>query len=175
MSWVVRSLLAASLVVGGCKESNDGGADDARVKGHDHHTDGGLDVDAAEFEGCPDSTPEFTLGMSASGRDGKITASLRDASSAPPTRYFNDWTLAFSDADGAPLEDVEIILARAYMRVHGHYGTPDPTLHQLADEPSVFELQRLNLFMRGPWEVQLILKSDSLGEDHVVFDVCVEE
>lgn len=179
MSWVVRTALACSLLTVGCKDSKPAEADDD--KQHQHEGDGGLnadadvDVDAAEFEGCPDGTPELMLGMQATGQDGKITATLREASSVPPARYFNDWTVALSDADGAPLEDGEIIRARAYMRVHGHYGTPDPELAALADEPSVFELKRLNLFMRGPWEVQLLVKSEALGEDSIVFHVCVEE
>jgi hypothetical protein len=139
-----------------------------------HLHDGGHG-DAAEFEGCPENLPAFELGAQTAGSRGAINVVLREASAVPPVRYFNDWTLEVTDADGAPLEDVEVVRARAYMRVHNHYGLPDPTVVQQEDEPALFALERLNLFMRGPWEVQLTLRSESAGEDDVVVNVCVEE
>jgi hypothetical protein len=167
MSWVGRSLLVAVMVVG-CK-------DEPAEPEHEHAHDASTEGDAAEFEGCPESTPAFALGMSTAGDEGRITVVLREASAVPPVRYFNDWALEFTDADGAPLDDVDVVRARAYMRVHNHYGTPDPKLAQREDEPAVFDFKRINLFMRGPWEVQLTLRSESAGEDNVVVHVCVDE
>jgi hypothetical protein len=165
--WALRCLVASAIGLTGCKEDPS--------KPDDHAHDGGPHEDAAEFEGCPESTPVFELGMSSAGDEGRITAVLRDASAVPPVRYFNDWALEFVDADGAPLEDVEVLRARAYMRVHNHFGTPDPTVVQREDEPAVFDFTRINLFMRGPWEVQLTLRSEAAGEDDVVVNVCVDE
>jgi hypothetical protein len=160
-------LVASAIGLTGCKEDP--------PKPDDRVHDGGSHDDAAEFEGCPESTPVFELGMSSAGEQGRITVVLHEASAVPPVRYFNDWALEFTDADGAPLEDVEVVRARAYMRVHNHYGTPDPRVAQREDEPAVFDLERINLFMRGPWEVQLTLRSESAGEDDVVVHVCVDE
>lgn len=165
--WASRWLVAAAIGLAGCKE------DPAEPDEHVH--DAGPHDDAAEFEGCPESTPLFELGMSSAGEAGHITVVLREASAVPPVRYFNDWTLEFTDAEGAPLEDVEVLRARAYMRVHNHYGTPDPKVVRREDERAVFDFKRLNLFMRGPWEVQLTLRSESAGEDDVVVNVCVDE
>jgi hypothetical protein len=167
MRGLLGGLLPLSLLVAGCGDEDDPN----HRTSHDH--DGG--ADAAEFEGCPESTPVFEVGMSTPGRAGRIMAVLRDASDLPPARYFNDWTLAFTDAAGAPLEDVDVVKARAYMRVHDQYGLPDPSVARRAVEPAAFDFKRLNLFMRGPWEVQLSLRSESAGEDDVVVDVCVDE
>lgn len=140
----------------------------------EHPHDGGHEEDDG-FVGCPDDIPAFELGAQTAGSRGRINVVLREASAVPPVRYFNDWTLEVTDADGAPLEDVEVVRARAYMRVHNHYGTPDPKVVQHEDEPALFDFERLNLFMRGPWEVQLTLRSESAGEDDVVVNVCVDE
>ena len=143
---------------------------------HEQADDAGVDqADAADFEGCPDSIPPFALGMSARSRDGSIKAVLRAASSLPPARFLNDWTVEFTDAQGNPLPNVSLRQARAFMPVHGHYGTPDPRLTQHEDEPALFDLDALNLFMRGPWQVQLSLSAPSTGETALVFEVCVEE
>jgi hypothetical protein len=168
MKSVVGCLLVLGLAMAGCNEDSPEHADDPEQ-------DAGEQGDAAAFQGCPDSIPTFELGMSATGSAGHIKAVLRDASGVPPVRYFNDWTLEFTDADGQPLDDVEVVRARAYMRVHNHYGTPDPNVTQHDDAPSLFDFKRINLFMRGPWEVQLTLRSERAGEDDAVFNVCVDE
>ena len=147
--------------------------------------DAGVDEDAgeevaadgeveAQFEGCPDSVPPFALGMQARVVEGRIHAKLVTASPAPPMRYLNDWTVALTDADGEALEDVRIESARPFMPVHGHDGNLEPTL-RAASDPGTFSIADLNLFMRGPWEIQLRVHSDSAGDGYVVFDVCVAE
>lgn len=129
----------------------------------------------AEFEGCPDSIPEFELGLTASSQDGAIKAVVREASPVPPARFFNDWTVALERDDDTPVEDASLQSVRAFMPVHGHYGTPDPRVRRRDDEPAVFELEKINLFMRGPWEVKLIVRLPNAGDAEIVFDVCVEE
>lgn len=131
--------------------------------------------ESAEFEGCPDDIPTFELGMSVTSQDGSVRAKLLKAKPAPPARFFNDWTVAFSGADDAPLEGASLKSARAFMPVHGHYGKPDPTLTPHDDDPSVVDLAALNLFMRGPWEITLSVSSLSAGDADLVFHVCVEE
>jgi hypothetical protein len=164
MRSVMCCCVAFGIALAGCKDEQ-----------AEHSHDASAHADAAEFEGCPQETPRFEPGMTTLSAEGRIAVVLQDASGIPPVRYFNDWTLAFTDAEGAPLEDLEVLRARAYMRVHNHYGTPDPRVVRQDDDPSVFELERINLFMRGPWEVQLTLRSESAGEDDVVVHVCVEE
>jgi len=146
---------------------------------HDHHhapgdEDASIEGDAAAFVGCPSSTPVFGPGMQATGNRSNITATLVTASSVPPQRYLNDWTIALSNQQGEPVSDVEVIEARPFMPVHGHDGNIKPNVEKLA-APGQLSIAGINLLMRGPWEVQLMLSSKSAGSDYVVFHVCVEE
>lgn len=127
-----------------------------------------------EFVGCPESIPPFALGMRQSGDQGRLGAALVDASRVPPLRYLNDWTLGFTRADGTPLGDVILTKARAFMPVHGHDGIVPPTIEP-QPEPGRVRVRGLNFNMRGPWEVQLSLRSASAGDDYVVFHICVQE
>lgn len=163
-AWM-RTVIGVWLCVAAC-------GDDAEGAHHDRDT---AHREAAEFEGCPDTVPEFFLGMSTTSGDGSLKAALLAAAPAPPAKFFNDWTVEFRSADDAPLEDVTIRSARAFMPVHGHYGTPDPRQTQHEDEPAEFDLDALNLFMRGPWQVKLAVSSPSSGQADLVFEVCVEE
>jgi hypothetical protein len=132
------------------------------------------DAKEAEFEGCPDTIPAFALGMQAQGKQGKLTAKLISASRVPPLRYLNDWTVELGDAAGAALEDATIRSALPFMPVHGHDGNVQPVVKKLS-QPGRFAVSSLNFNMRGPWEVRLLLRSPSAGDDDVVFEICVAE
>lgn len=152
--------------------AEDGGeTPDARNDAAEPEPDGGLE---AEFMGCPDTLPPFALGMQALGRAGHIRATLVEASPAPPRRYLNDWVIELGHADGTPLDDVRIVNARPWMAVHGHDGNIAPVVHA-QEETGRFAIDKLNLFMRGAWEIQLKLSSPSVGDDDVVFEVCIPE
>jgi hypothetical protein len=151
----------AAIRIGG--EATDAGADS---------TDEG-DDEESEFEGCPDSTPTFALGMQAAGMLGHITGTLIGASKVPPERYLNDWTVEFVDEAGAPVEDVSIRSVRPFMPVHGHDGNVKPVVHP--ETAGRFAITGFNLNMRGPWEMQFQLRSAQAGDDYVVFHVCVQE
>jgi hypothetical protein len=175
--------LALSL---GCGDENAQGEEkpDAMTKSASASPDSASaapDVDAgehageeAEFMGCPETTPSFALGMQAKGREGHITAALIEASNAPPLRFLNDWTVELRDASGAPLTDARIRSARPFMPVHGHDGNVQPSVRALA-MPGRFAIDSLNFIMRGVWEVQLSLQAPSVGDDYVVFEICVAE
>ena len=159
------------------------GGDEPREAGHVHdagaeHEDAGhteTDGEAeAEYQGCPADLPDFELGMRARVLEGSIQASVVEASPAPPMRYLNDWTVELTDAEGNALEDVRIESARPFMPVHGHDGNLEPKVRGLS-QAGRFAIADLNLFMRGPWEVQLRLRSASAGDGYVVFDVCIPE
>jgi hypothetical protein len=122
---------------------------------------------------CPDDTPDFRIGLEATGREGAIVARLVDADPSPPRIFRNDWTVDFLTPDGAAVEDVEVIEARAFMPVHGHDGIYPPEVSEL-DEAGRFDVHGLNMWMSGPWQVQLTLGSQSAGDDYVVFNVCID-
>lgn len=130
--------------------------------------------DAGTYEGCPESTPEFALGMRALGENKRFLAELITATPAPPMRYLNDWTLRFLDAaTESLLSDVAVTEARPFMPVHGHDGNVLPKVSRL--ESGEFRVVGLNLNMRGPWEIQLHVSSEAGGTDYIVFHVCVSE
>ena len=130
--------------------------------------------DAAVFTGC-DGVPAFGLGSRADSRNGRVQAALLAASALPPVRFLNDWTVSLELPEGGSLDDATVRSVSAYMPHHGHYGKPAPIVTQRADRPDAFEIDALNLFMRGGWQVQLTVSSPSAGEDQLVFEVCVEE
>jgi photosystem II stability/assembly factor-like uncharacterized protein len=130
------------------------------------------EADAAVFVACPDSIPELEPGVAFTGRDGKIRVEILGASPMPARKYRNDWTIAFTDANGDPLDDVEITRFEAYMPVHEHFSRP-PVEVELLDEPGELDAT-VHFIMRGPWEVQIEASSASAGDDYVVLDVCVE-
>jgi hypothetical protein len=163
--------LASALLLSACGDERNASAPQREVDASSSPDDDSQDE--TTFEGCPDATPEFALGMQAEGMRGLITGTLLDASNVPPLRYLNDWQVAFVDSAGEPLEDVSIQSARPFMPVHGHDGNVKPVLR--ATGPGSFAIKGLNLNMRGPWEIQFQLRSARAGDDYVVFHICVEE
>jgi hypothetical protein len=174
----LRALAARLLGLGlglGCGGDNAAGDAKPDAAAEPSQPDAGsYDDEEAAFMGCPDTTPAFSLGMQAKGRDGHIVAALIEASNAPPLRFLNDWTIELRDAAGTPLSDVSIKSARPFMPVHGHDGNVQPTVKPLA-APGRFAIDSLNFNMRGPWEIQLSLHAPSVGDDYVVFQICVAE
>lgn len=122
---------------------------------------------------CADA-PEFSLDMEAVGKDGAVKAVLISASPAPPVRKTNDWVVEFRDTNDEPLTDVDVKMVQPFMPEHGHDGTFAPTIMPL-DEPGQFEIDDINLWMPGMWEVRFSVESASLGEDYIVFETCIPE
>lgn len=151
-----------------------GCGDDGAMDHDDDHSHGMEDAGHVEKVPCPASTPEFVLGLEATGKDGHVTARLLDADWIPPRKGTNDWSVEFLDADGMPVEDMEITKAESFMPVHNHDGRYPPTITAL-DDPGTFQLDNINLHMGGPWEVRFTVDSESAGSDYIVFNVCVDD
>jgi hypothetical protein len=132
--------------------------------------DGGESDDGGAY--CPAGSPMVHFESEAVSDNGKVTARLVDTKPAPPQRYYNDWTVDFLDADGKPLDDMQITKVRSYMPVHQH-GVVSQKIVKLS-EPGRFEVQDIDLFMRGPWEVQFSLTSASTGDSYLVFNHCLD-
>ena len=177
----VRALVCLVAVAIGCGEDSPD-ADSMRA------------IDAQVSARCLDDIPEFIAtpedGMLARGKNDTVQARVIAADPAMPERFENDWTVRFTDAAGATLDEVEIVDACVFMPVHGHGGVPREVTE--AGEPGTFELKGLNLFMRGPWEVQLAVNTTDgtnspvestscdrdrkrPGRDLVLFRVCVPD
>lgn len=119
---------------------------------------------ADEQARCPADTPSFSVGpdtgLLAVGKRLAVQGRIVDAQPAEPERFENDWTVRLLDASGAPQDDIMITDACAYMPVHAHGAAPKE-LRKTG--PATFMLSGLNLFMRGPWEVQLAVSSAATG------------
>ena len=162
-TWL-RGVVSLCLCIAACGDASDG---------EEHRHDAEHD-EAADFEGCPETIPQFALGMTTENDDGSIKAAVVEASPSPPARFLNDWTVKLAGPDDAARSDLTLQRVRAFMPVHGHYGTPDPRLKPHDDDPSVFDVDKLNLFMRGPWQILLDVNSSD-GAAQLIFEVCVEE
>jgi hypothetical protein len=58
------------------------------------------------------------------------------------------------------------------MPAHRHTGIKPTRVEALDD--GRFDVADINMWMSGPWEVQLTVDSESEGSDFIVFDVCIE-
>lgn len=169
------ALVAVTLFGFGCSDSDAG---DSGVDAPDGG-DGGCGPSEVEGPGghcflritCPDTIPTFRLGLEAAGRDDLYTAVIVDAMPSPPQQFLNHWVVDFVDADGAPVADIEIDFVEPFMPAHAHDGARDPEWQPL-DEPGRFDVDFINMWMPGPWEVRFDV-SGLAGSDHIVFDVCI--
>ncbi len=131
-------------------------------------------ADAEVVVKCAEDTLAFSAtpdaGTTATSRGGAIQARVIHADPAMPERYNNDWVVRFMDPSGTTLEDVEIADACAFMPVHQHGGAPRDT--SAMDDAGTFGLVGLNLFMRGPWEVQLAVNSEASGATSEEYTAC---
>jgi hypothetical protein len=124
---------------------------------------------------CPADTPEFAAGPAGIGLEAlgvKQAAQVRviDAMPRAPERYENDWSVAFLDAQGAPLADAQVASACAFMPVHGHFEAARMITPLM--EPGTFQLKALNLSMVGPWEVHLTINSPTVAGTADQFTKC---
>lgn len=146
----------------------------------DHHGESTSDDDTAaetHEDGCADETRDDTymLGLEKSGEH--VTVRFVDAMPSPPARFDNMWMLEIVDATtNLPMDDVDLEV-EPYMPDHMH-GTSIACQVTEMDEPGQVQLEPVNLFMPGLWEVRLNFTLDpSLGlgaTDQVVFRFCVD-
>jgi hypothetical protein len=169
-------LLALICVLGAAPLAGCGDDDGDGAAGDGHHAgshDGGLTGADFEMVPCPPELEEITIGLQADGQDGNYKAEIVSVSPAPPELYRNDWVIRILDLDDEPVADAEITMARPFMPAHNHDGTFQPTV-SAGDGDGEFALDDLNMWMGGPWEVQVDVSGPD-GTDYIVFDVCIEE
>lgn len=149
----IATLVASLAWISACDESRDAGA-----------SPGPCEEESRALE--------YSAGVSVVGDEGVITAALMDASPAPPARYINDWTLAFSASGAQELEGVEVEIT-PWMPDHGH-GTAAPiTIEALGG--GLFTATGIDLFMVGYWEVHIDVSApDGSWSDRATFGFCVE-
>lgn len=167
------ALLLAPL---GC--SDDGDEPEQMVDaahGHDAHAHTDHDE---HFEDAPcDPATHFPLMPGISfpvGNPGGMT--VRILSSDPMRarqKVRNDWVVEVLDTSGAPVADVDITSATAWMEVHMHAGLPAPKIMKQV-EPGRFLLDNVNFSMRGPWDVRLTVKRGDARPEQANLSICVD-
>ncbi|MEX1367713.1 MAG: FixH family protein [Nannocystaceae bacterium] len=116
-----------------------------------------------------DRVDDFVVNLAKDGA--RHTVTLVQAEPAEPIRGDNAWTVMITDASGAAMEGIALD-ARPWMPDHGHGSAVEESVTELG--AGEYEIEPLNLFMAGLWEVTLVL-TDADGEaDEVMFAVCVE-
>jgi hypothetical protein len=162
----LRSFAVLVLCIAAC-EAKDDGDDAADSDGDDTATTG-----MTGGQNCSNETRDdvYMLGLERSGE--QLTVRFVDAVPAPPARFDNTWILEVLDATGTPVDDVALEV-EPYMPDHMH-GTSIATKVTAMDEPGQIELDPVNLFMPGLWEVRLRFTMADASTDEVVFRFCVD-
>lgn len=166
------ALAAVSALACACGNDDGPGASMPDAGGCPPSTEMGPGGHCFERVPCPDTIPEFVLGLRAEGAGAGHVAELVDANPSPPRLRYNEWVIELTGTGGDPLDDAAITDAESFMVAHNHDGyvapivTPEP-------EPGRFRVERINLWMPGPWEVRFWTRAAD-GDDYIVFDVCVE-
>lgn len=151
-------LAGVAIGAAGC---DDGGSNDEAA-------DDGMTMQGCEAEERDDT---YALGLEKSGS--AVRVQFVDAVPAPPDRGDNTWTLRVLDvATGAPMQDMAVAVD-PFMPDHMH-GTSIPVDVTPMDEPGVLQLDPVNLFMPGLWEVTIDFTLADGTEDAVVFRFCVD-
>ena len=121
----------------------------------------------AECSGAED----FEIGLQKRGMAGSLHMRVLDAVPAQPEKFENDWLIEVADADG-PIEAAGITV-EPYMPTHGHDGTFAPEVSPM-NEAGQYAIDRINLWMAGPWEVRFMIRVGDKAVERIVYDVCIE-
>jgi hypothetical protein len=127
-------------------------------------------ADAAAARGGADAAPgdDFAVGQPRAGEGGRLRVAIVSATPAPPARNLNDWTIAVSGADGQSLAACTVAVG-LFMPAHGHTSTTEPVI-RAGDDPSTYQVDDMNLFMPGRWEITFDLVCGEVS-DQVLFGV----
>lgn len=177
------ALLASLALASGCDsgsgddeqaEHAEGHASSESESGHAEESAGdthGSETSETEGSDCAAETRDdaFAVGLSKSGS--LVTATFVSSDPAPPIKGDNTWVLDFTDAQGMPLADLEMVVT-PMMPDHGH-GTPINAVVTPTDTAGRYEVTPVNLFMAGFWEITFDITVAGQA-DALMFGFCVE-
>jgi len=153
------STRAALIALGGLVVAGCGGDDDSL------YTDAGTYNCAAETR-----DEEFVAGMEKTGTNG-VTFTLVSSTPAPPSRGDNVWVIDLDEA-GTPTVDATMAVT-PFMPDHRH-GTPIiPVVTPDTGTPGRYDVEPVNLWMPGLWEITVDATPQGGVKDTVVFRFCI--
>ena len=113
--------------------------------------------------------------IEAVGSDERYAINVVSAAPEPPEKFENDWVVEVTTVNGEPAAEAVLTRAEPFMPVHGHDGTFSPDVSR-AERVGRWLVERINMWMGGPWEVRFWVSDGSGGpEERVVFDVCIPD
>lgn len=84
----------------------------------------------------------------------------------------NDWKVTVVDASGADVTGATLT-AKPFMPDHGHGSSIVPTVTELGG--GAYDVDHLNLFMPGIWQVTIDVTTAAGVHDAAVFTFCVAD
>jgi hypothetical protein len=115
---------------------------------------------------------EYLAGMSKDGVNQLFQFRLVESTPAPPEKGDNTWIVDVLDfQDSTPVDSADITVM-PFMPDHGH-GSPIAAEIAPTGDPGQFQVDRVNLWMPGLWEVT-IAADDGTEQDETIFSFCIE-
>lgn len=106
------------------------------------------------------------------GDDGVLRIRLIESIPGPPEKGDNHFTVELLEADAdVAIPDADMSVT-PFMPDHNH-GTPIAPVVTTGAKAGQYEIDRLNLWMPGLWEVRIDIDAQG-STDQVVFSFCVE-
>lgn len=119
---------------------------------------------------CVVDPGDFALNSETMSKTGLYAVRIVDAMPAPPRKNVNLWTVEFVKPGGGVVQDATIDKVEPFMPAHGHNGIYDPVITPM--DNGQFEVDVINLWMGGGWQVKFDVTVDGQS-DQAVVEVCV--
>ena len=113
----------------------------------------------------------YAPGMTQTGKDHLLTVKLLTSTPGPPIKGNNNWVITVTDTTGAPVDGLAIKVI-PFMPDHGH-GTPI-LVGVTPMGNGTYDLNPVNLFMAGLWQVSINMTTTDMHVDQSVFSFCIE-
>lgn len=134
--------------------------------------DADVTPDASTICLTEDRDDPYVPGMEKVGAAGYRVALVASVP-GPPEKGDNHWTVQVHDATGAARDDLGLDVI-PWMPDHGH-GTPVAESVTATGVDGVYEIDRVNLWMRGLWTNRIsILDPQGAELDRVTFAFCID-
>lgn len=119
---------------------------------------------------CSEPGDPFFIGEVKEGRNQSMRVELVTTAPQPPERFDNTWQVLITDMSGAPVE-AGLVDARTWMPDHGHASPKAIVVTSMGE--GVYELDPVNLFMPGLWEITVEVTPEGGSPDDVVWKFCM--
>lgn len=146
---------------------NDSALDDSALADSSVEDSAVENIDARPATGCD------SLGgpLERAGEQGRFGTRFVSSTPAIDVKGRYDWVIEVMDSGRALVTGAEVEVV-PFMPAHGH-GTSPVTVISSA-ESAQHQLNEINLFMAGLWEVRITIRKDGM-DDRVVWRPCVRE